>query len=274
MKRRLLLAVWIIVLQVFVNLGSANAIYMSGCDAWTYSSGDNVDTEVWDEIYAYASYSPDTETKAEAEAQADGWNLGVRSWAMSDKTNLYSAGASAYFEQEFEIIGDSPSLTFSYSGDLQVTINGSYPTENDYPWYDDWGASVEIEAYDYVGTEEGQGNSYFQQYEFFDEPDSQHYEDTFVFTYDDMIAEGLVSTGDIINITVSLLSDTSAYDLYLANKVELNADFYHTLSLVGVSDMQPVDPPGSAAPVPEPATLFLVGIGLVGIAGIREKVFR
>ena len=89
-----------------------------------------------------------------------------------------------------------------------------------------------------------------------------------------MIAEGLVSTGDIINITVSLLSDTSAYDLYLANKVELNADFYHTLSLVGVSDMQPVDPPGSAAPVPEPATLFLVGIGLVGIAGIREKVYR
>ncbi len=44
--------------------------------------------------------------------------------------------------------------------------------------------------------------------------------------------------------------------------------------LLGTTALMPNNPTASAAPVPEPTTMFLVGSGLIGIFGFRKKWFK
>ena len=50
--------------------------------------------------------------------------------------------------------------------------------------------------------------------------------------------------------------------------------FYASFSWEVIGDQEPGPEPGNGAPVPEPATMLLLGSGLIGLAGFSRKKFK
>ncbi len=267
--------VLIILLGPFCN--SSSAEYIPYYEAWV---GHIFFDDEYQEGYgeqegniAYVNiYDNSGQLRAEAEATVEGWDLKARSWAKADSENYYASGAIARVTQEFLIEDETASVSFSYSGALSVLIHGGYPTESDYPWYDDYYAFARITASDDLEAGEIGGNSYSEYYQIFDRPgDSEEYGDTFTFSYADLISQGLINIGDTVSITYKLETETYADCFYKTDSAEMLADFFNTFSITGYRGMTPVDPPASVAPVPEPSTILLIATGLLGIAGAGRK---
>jgi len=62
----------------------------------------------------------------------------------------------------------------------------------------------------------------------------------------------------------------------LDNQVMVNAIITSTVPLQAITDLSQVrlGPADKSTNVPEPATLLLLGIGLIGVAGFGKKIFK
>ena len=80
-----------------------------------------------------------------------------------------------------------------------------------------------------------------------------------------------VDTGSI-SFAISSLVTLSDYGTVDASLTALWGDFYFNSSTLYANGTAPLDDP-AAAPVPEPATILLMGVGLLGLVGYSRKRF-
>jgi len=91
------------------------------------------------------------------------------------------------------------------------------------------------------------------------------YEIAMLWTEAGFIAAGEVDTADYALSVNSWMLRDGSYTVYLTS---LWGDFNLNSSTLSIDYVSTV---GTPAPVPEPATMVLLGIGLLGIAGVSRK---